>query len=97
MSNVVEILEARRRLTAAGMGEQDVSWLQSCKWSDAEVPPIGSDAEDQAYRRREERLNAAISDLDVTERGDSLEGKLAAAIGARRANWRERDEDEDDR
>jgi hypothetical protein len=34
-------------------------------------------------------LNKAIEDLSVTERSASLEAKLAAAIGARLANWGE--------
>ncbi len=41
------------------------------------------------YRRRKALLHKAIEDLSVTERSASLEAKLAAAIGARLANWGE--------
>jgi len=38
---------------------------------------------------------AAIAGLGISERGESLEGRLAAALGARLADLRDRGEEED--
>lgn len=84
---------ARARLAAAGMSGEDLAWLDKHGWSDADIPPP-SPGEIAAYERRESALNSAIAGMGFTERGDSLEGKLAAAIGARLADLRDRDEDE---
>lgn len=86
--------QARARLAAAGMGADDLRWLDSLGWSDAAVPPVKSEADAEAYRRREAKLNAAVASLTYAERGESVEGKLAAALGARLADWRDADEDE---
>lgn len=86
--------DTRARLAAAGASQDDLSWLENLGWSDAAVPAPKNAAEVEAYRRREAKLNAAIASLTYAERGESLEGKLAAAIGARLADWRERDEEE---
>ncbi len=92
MWNPSEIACARKRLSSAGMQSEDFSWLEAHGWSDTEIPPIASSSDALAYKRRETLLNDAIANLGVTERGESLEGRLAAAIGARQADWRERDD-----
>jgi len=38
-------------------------------------------------------LNAAVAHLTFPERAESPEGRLAAALGARAADWTDRDED----
>ncbi|MBL8589031.1 MAG: hypothetical protein JNK46_10930 [Methylobacteriaceae bacterium] len=73
---------------------EDQRWFRAIGWDDARVAPIRSEAEAVAYARREAALNAAIAALTPPERGDSAEGRLAAALGAALANWRERDEEE---
>lgn len=90
--------ETRARLAAAGMGADDLRWLDSIGWSDAAVPParageIGgrrrglSPPRGEAQRRRRRaRLRRA---------GQSPEGKLAAALGARLADARDGDDDEE--
>ena len=85
--------ETRARLAAAGIGADDLRWLDSIGWSAAAVPPVKSEAAAEAYRRREAKLNAAVARLTYAERGESVEGKLAAALGARLADWREGDDD----
>ena len=85
---------ARARLAAAGMTSDDLACLDAWGWSDANIPaPSAGDV--AAYERREAALNAAIAGLSVVERGQSREGRLAAAIGARLADLRDRDEDAD--
>ncbi len=73
-------------------------WLSSsfalASTSDAAVPAPKDAGEAEVYRRREAKLNAAVSSLTYAERGESPEGRLAAAIGARLADWRDGDEDE---
>ena len=97
MSAPSETASARQRLSQAGMRDEDLAWLESHGWSDTAIPPITSPDDALAYKRRETLLNNAIANLGVTERGESLEGKLAATMGARQADWRERGDDEEDR
>jgi hypothetical protein len=78
----------------AELSVEDQRWFRSIDWSDSRVPPVASEADATAYARREAALTKAIDGLTFAERGDSAEGRLAAAIGAALANWRERDEDE---
>ena len=52
---------------------------------DARVPkPRAGEIAD--YRRREAALNASVAALTFAERGESSEGRLAAAIGAKIAD-----------
>lgn len=78
----------------ASLPVEDQRWFRSIGWDDAQVPPVRSDVEAADYARREAALTGAIEGLTFAERGDSAEGRLAAAIGAALANWRERDEDD---
>lgn len=94
MSNPTEIDEARARLLAAGADQKDLDWFDSLGWNDAHTPPVASDADAATLKRREEKLNAAVAHLSFAERADSPEGKLAAAIGARIADWKDRNEDD---
>lgn len=83
----------RERLQMAGLSAADVAWFDSFGCEDARVPVPRPD-EIGDYRRREAALNAVIAPLTFSERGESLEGRLAAAIGARLADARDPDEDE---
>lgn len=78
------------------MQDEDLAWLDAHGWSDAAILPVASLSDASACLRRENFLNNAIANLGVTERGESLEGRLAAAIGARQADWREQNDDEAD-
>ena len=92
MPTSIETAAARERLAAAGLGPVDLAWFDQHGWNDADIPPPEPN-EIAAYERREAALNSAIAGLGITERGRSLEGRLAAAIGARLADLRDRDED----
>jgi hypothetical protein len=89
MTRPSDISLTRVRLSKVGMGEEDVSWLEARRWNEAAIPPVMWPCDTHVYRRRKALLNKAIEDLSVTERSASLEAKLAAAIGARLANWGE--------
>lgn len=75
----------RERLIMAGLGAADVAWFDSFGCDDSRVPKPRAD-EIPAYRRREAGLNASVAPLSFAERGQSREGRLAAAIGAAVAN-----------
>jgi hypothetical protein len=75
----------RERLGLAGLDEADMAWLDSFGCNDARVPKPRLD-QIAEYRRREAALNAAVAALSFAERGQSSEGRLAAAIGARIAD-----------
>lgn len=94
MTTSTEITAARGRATAAGMSGEDLAWFDRHGWSDADIPPPAP-REVDAYQRRETALNLVIAGLGISERGDSLEGKLAAAIGARLADPRDPEEKDD--
>jgi hypothetical protein len=94
MPTLIETTAARGRLAAAGLGPEDLAWFDQHGWNDADIPPPAPN-EVPAYQRREAGLNSAIAGLGITERGQSLEGRLAAAIGARLADLRDRDDDAD--
>jgi hypothetical protein len=94
LTTSTEIKAARSRLTAAGMSGEDLAWFDQHGWNDADIPPPSADEID-AYERREATLNSAIAALGISERGGSLEGKLAAAIGARLADLRDRGEEDE--
>jgi hypothetical protein len=81
-------------LRQGGLTADDLAWLDALGWNDAAVPPANaSNAAD--YRRREAALNHAIRNLAFTERGESREGRMAAAIGARLADLRDPEDDSD--
>jgi hypothetical protein len=85
--------QIRERLQLAGFSAGDIAWFDSFGGDAARVPaPNAGDIAD--YRRREAALNAAIAPLSFAERGESPEGRLAAAIGAQVANAQDKDEDE---
>lgn len=90
-SQVDEELKERFRL--AGLTSADLVWLESFGWDDAAVPQPRPDEIDN-YRRRETALNASIAALSFAERGESLQGRLAASIGARIADALDREDDE---
>lgn len=96
MTELATLAEARARTAAAGMGPQDMSWLDRLGWKDSAVPEIGGAENFADYRRREKLLNAAVAHLSFAERADSPEGRLAAAIGARLADWRDANDARDD-
>lgn len=95
MSDPNAIAEARARLLAAGADKNDIAWFEGLGWNDAQAPAVRNDADLADYRRREEKLNASVAHLSFAERAASPEGKLAAAIGARIADWSDRDESDD--
>jgi hypothetical protein len=77
--------EMRERLSLAGLTGSDLDWLESFGCDDARVPkPLASEIAE--YRRREAALNASVAALTFAERGQSSEGRLAAAIGAKVAD-----------
>jgi hypothetical protein len=81
-------------LRQGGLTADDLAWLDELGWNDAAVPP--ADASNAAdYRRREVALNHAIQNLSFKERGESREGRMAAAIGARLADLRDPEDDND--
>jgi len=75
----------RERLNLAGLTGADIDWFESFGCDDARVPKPRAD-QLADYRRREAALNASIAALSFAERGESSEGRLAAAIGARIAD-----------
>jgi hypothetical protein len=83
----------RERLLMAGLGNADLDWFDSFGCDDSRVPPPRPE-EVATYRRREAALNTAIAELSFAERGGSLEGRLAAAIGARVADALDKEDDE---
>jgi hypothetical protein len=83
----------KERLEMAGLSATDLAWFDSFDCDDARVPaPRPEEVAD--FSRREAALNAAIKALTFAERGESAEGRLAAAIGARIADARDADEEE---
>jgi hypothetical protein len=85
--------QTRERLQLAGLSAADLAWFDSFGCNDSAVPAPRAD-EIADYSRREAALNAAVAPLSFAERGESPEGRLAAAIGARVADARDSEEDE---
>jgi hypothetical protein len=85
--------QSRERLQRAGLTGADLAWIDSFGGNDAAVPKPRPD-EIADYRRREAALNASVAPLTFAERGESPEGKLAAAIGAKVADVLDPDEEE---
>ncbi len=92
---MIDAAALRAKLAASGLAEADLGWLDRLGWDDSRIPPVTSDAERDAYVRRIAALEAAVSHLGFADRGASSEGRLAAALGARVADWREPDGSED--
>ncbi len=92
-SSEIQIL--KMRLLKLGLTEEDLSWFDRLEWSDANVP-APSPHEVDAYGRREAALNADIAKLGVLEKGETLQGRLAAAIGARLADLKDQLAGEED-
>jgi hypothetical protein len=90
MTDPAQLAQARARVSSRGMTAADIAWADGIGWSAAAVPPVRGPAEAADYERRERLLNAAIAHLSFAERGASPEGKLAAAVGAALANWRDK-------
>jgi hypothetical protein len=80
--------ELRDRLTLEGASAADLAWFDAIGWSDAAVSEVQA-GEVADYQRREALLNRSVADLTFAERGESLAGRLAAAIGARLADYRD--------
>jgi len=95
MPDADQIAALRARLSAAGLGDTDLQWLEDLGWKDDAIPPIESERQRADYVRREAALNAATRHLTFAERAVTIESKLAAAIGARIANWDEAGDDDD--
>jgi hypothetical protein len=90
-----DIASLKARLAKAGLTSADLAWFDSLEWRDANVPPPAPD-QVESYKRCEAALNADIAHLGLLERSSTLQSKLAAAIGARLADLRDRaDGDED--
>jgi hypothetical protein len=83
-----EIQTLKARLAKLGLSEGDLSWFDKLEWNDANVPAPAAHEVD-AYGRREAALNADIARLGVLEKGATLQGRLAAAIGARLADLKD--------
>lgn len=79
----------------AELSAEDAAWLRASGWNDAAVAPV-ADADGAArYARIEAAIAKALKGASFAERGESAEGRMAAALGARLADWRERDEKDD--
>jgi len=89
-------LDLRDNLKLVGASKADLDWFDSIGWNDAEVPPAGPESVAD-YERREALLNATLKAETFAERGDSQAGRLAAAIGARLADLRDEEEEDDEK
>lgn len=87
---------ARNRLSAAGLDSADLRWLESLGFDDAAIPPVESAQQAADYERRASRLTALAGRLSLWERETALESRLAAAIGARLADWKDQQSGEDE-
>ncbi len=90
-----EIQTLKTRLTKLGLTEDDLSWFDKLEWSDANVPAPAPHEVD-AYGRREAALNADVAKLGQLEKGATLQGRLAAAIGAQLADLKDQLAGEED-
>ena len=87
--------ELRDQLMLAGATPGDLAWFDRIGWDDARVPePTPAEVAD--YQRRESLLNATLTAETFAERGASHAGRLAAAIGARLADLRDREAGEEE-
>ena len=76
----------------AEISADDAAWLKKTGCSDAAVPPVANAADAERYKRLEKAIGNALKGSTFAERAESAEGRMAAAIGARLADWRELDE-----
>jgi hypothetical protein len=88
-------LTLRDAMRLSGASAKDLAWFDSIGWSDSNVPAAEA-ASLADYERRETMLNACVDGLTFAERGNAQAGRLAAAIGARIADFRDRQEDDGD-
>ncbi|MDE2361531.1 MAG: hypothetical protein KGM42_02545 [Hyphomicrobiales bacterium] len=95
MTQSDDLAESRVRAAGAGLTPDDMTWLDGLNWRDAAVPAVTGAAQLADYQRRERALNAAVAHLSFAERAESPEGKLAAAIGAKVADWKDKASGED--
>lgn len=79
----------------ADLSPADAAWLRAQGWNDADVPAIASASDAERYARIEAAIGKAMKGTSFAERGESAEGRMAAALGAHLANWRERDDPAD--
>lgn len=86
----------RDSLAKAGIASADLDWLESFGFNDAAVPAAESAAQAEAYERRAKALSASVQGLSLWERESHPAAKLAAAIGAQAADWRDRAAGEDE-
>lgn len=87
--------ELRDHLKLVGAAQADIDWFERIGWDDARVPP--ATPENMAdYERREALLNETLRAETFAERGASLAGRLAGALGARLADLRDEQEGEEE-
>lgn len=84
------LAETKARIAAAHALPADIGWLDSLGWNDRAVPAIKNAGQLADYERRERVLNQSIAHLSFPERAESPEGRMAAALGARIADWRDK-------
>ena len=73
----------------ADLSAEDAAWLRKQGWNDAAVPAISSAADAERYARIEKAISKATQGASFAKRGESVEGRMAAALGAHLANWRD--------
>lgn len=79
----------------AEISAEDAAWLRKIDWNDAAVPAIADAGDAARYARLEKALTSAMRGASFAERGESAEGRMAAALGARLADWRDGAEGDD--
>ena len=89
------VSEAKARVAAAGASPADAAWFDGLGWRDAGVPAIANASDLADFQRREALLNRATAHLSFAERASAPDDRLAAALGARIADWRDRGRDDD--
>ena len=78
----------------AELSSDDAAWLRRQGWNDAAIPAVATAADAERYARIEEAIGKALGGASFAERGQSAEGRMAAALGAHLANWRDKASDE---
>jgi hypothetical protein len=91
-----DVLRMKARLSKAGMPSRDLSWLAGLDFKPAAIPAIASQAEYDAYARRNAALTAAMDHLTFAEKAAAPESMLAAVLGARMADFRDREEEDEE-
>lgn len=87
--------DLRDLLQLAGASPADLAFFESIGWDPARIPPVEPGMLED-YERREALLNSTLKGETFAERGDSPAGRMAAALGAQIADFRDRAEGEDD-